>query len=84
MSGAFFFGRLDARDLDGVWALRAFCDFKSHLVSLAEVVKSDAYELVGVEKEILFLSFDGDESESLVSDAGDSSILHSDVCGSIG
>jgi hypothetical protein len=31
-----------------------------------------------VEKEVFVLSVDGDESESLVSDAGDSSLLHSD------
>lgn len=70
-------GRLDLRDLDGIRALWALADLKSHLVSFAKVVKSDIHELVGVEKEILFLSLDGDKPESLVSDAGDSSLLHS-------
>jgi hypothetical protein len=77
-AGRFFIRRLRLGNLDGVGALRALTDLKGHLVSLAEVVKGDAHELVGVEKEILFLSFDGDESESLVRDAGDSSCLHSD------
>ena len=53
--------------------------FESQFVTLAKLIKRYADEFVGVEKEILFLSFDFDEPESLIGEAGDCSCLHSNV-----
>ena len=67
---------LDLADFDRIGALWAFCDFKRHFVSLAKIVKCDIHELVGVEKEIFFLSFDGDKPETFVGQTGYCSFLH--------
>ena len=42
----------------------------------AEVVKLHVLKFVHVEKEILFLTFDRDETEALVCKTGDCSFLH--------
>ena len=62
--------------LDRVRTFWAVSDFKAYLVSLAQFVETNVDELVGVEKEIFFASFDRDEPETLVGQSGDSSFLH--------
>ena len=71
---------LSAADLDSVWALWAVRNLERKLVALAEFVKHNAYELVGVEEEILLHTFDLDETESLVRKTSNSSCLHGVVC----
>jgi len=65
-----------AANLDRVRPFRAVCYFKGYLVSLTKFVERNADQLVGVEKEILFLTLARDEPETLVSETGDSSCLH--------
>jgi len=67
---------LDAADFDGVRSLRTFANFKADLVAFAELVELYVQELVGVEKEIFFATFDFDEPETFIGETGDSSFLH--------
>ena len=67
---------LDSADFDRVRALRAFCDLKADLVAFAEFVELYVDELVGVEKEIFFATFDFDEPETLIGETGNCSFLH--------
>ena len=67
---------LGAADLDGVGPLGGVRDLEAHLVAFAELVELNVRELVGVEKEIFFPTFDFDEAEALVGKTGDSSFLH--------
>jgi hypothetical protein len=71
-----FLDGLDLAYLEGVRAFWALTDFKAHLVSFAKLVELYVLEFVHVEKEILFLSVDGDETEALVCKTGDCSFLH--------
>ena len=68
----------DFADLNRVLSFRRVRNFKSHFVTFAERVKRYADELIGVEKEIFFLSIALDEPETPVGESGDSSFLH--VC----
>jgi hypothetical protein len=68
--------RLDAAHFGRVRAFRALGDFKAELVTFAKLIELYVLELVGVEKDILFLTFDFDEPESLIGETGDSSFLH--------
>ena len=74
--GRFLFARLCAADLDRVGSFRTLGDLKGDLVTLAEFVELNVDELVGVEKEIFFATFDFDEPETFVGQTGDSSFLH--------
>ena len=76
-AGAFSSRLLDSADLDRVGSFRTVRNFKGHLVAFAKLIELYVHELVGVEKEILFLSFDLDEPETLFSESGDCSFLHS-------
>lgn len=67
---------LDAADLDCIRSFRTFCDFKADLVAFAKLVELYVLELVGVEKEIFFATFDFDEPESLIGETSNSSFLH--------
>lgn len=67
---------LGAAYFDSVRAFRSVGDLESDLVTLLEFVKRDADELVGVEKDIFFASFDFDEPESFIGETGNSSFLH--------
>lgn len=68
---------LRAADLDSVRAFVALTNLEREHVALAKIVKRDADELGGVEEEILLLAIALDEPESLISETGDSSFLHS-------
>ena len=68
---------LYAADFDGVGSLWGIRNLKADLVTLLKFVELYVHELVGVEKEILFLTFDFDEPESLVGETSNSSCLHS-------
>ncbi len=70
-----FFERLRSADLDCVETFRALSNFKRQFVTFAKFVERYADELVGVEKEILFLTIALDEPESLVSETGNGSFL---------
>lgn len=69
--------RLRAADLDCVRTFVALTNLEREHVALAKIVKRDADELGGVEEEILLLAIALDEPESLISETGDSSFLHS-------
>src|SRR3989344_6472607 len=67
---------LGAADFDGVGSLWGVRNLKADLVTLLKFVELYVHELVGVEKEILFLTFDFDEPESLIGETSYSSCLH--------
>src|SRR3989344_7446588 len=71
------FALRDPADLDRVGPFRAVSDLKSQSVTFAEFVERYADEIVGVEKEILFLPLALDEPETLVGETSYSSCLHS-------
>lgn len=69
----------DARDLDGLRTLIAFGDFELELVAFAELIELHVHKLAGVEEDILLPSFDLDEPEAAISNAGDNSLHHAAV-----
>lgn len=66
LSGGFSCRELCALDVDCRGALRAILDVKADGVSDLEVVKHDAHQGLRVEKGILRLSIDSDETESTI------------------
>jgi hypothetical protein len=70
---------LDLAYFDRVRSFRTLADLKADLVSFAELVELYVHELIGVEEEILLLSFARDKPETLVGETGDSSFLHSEM-----
>src|SRR5438034_806889 len=66
----------DARDLNCVRTLRALCNFKAHLVAFAKLVERRADDLIRVKEKILVLSFDRNETKTLVCKTCNNSFLH--------
>jgi len=64
---------LRAGDIDRRRAFLTLLNFKGDDVTLAKLIKSDAVEIFGVEKEILRLAFAGDESKSTIRQSLDGS-----------
>lgn len=62
--------------VDRIETLGALCDVKRDAVAFAKVVERHIFELVGVEKDILFPASASNEAESPVGDSGNSSFLH--------
>ncbi len=67
---------LDAADFDSVGSFWRIRDFKADFVTFAELVETNTYELVGVEKEIFFLTLARDEPETLIGETSNCSFLH--------
>jgi hypothetical protein len=67
---------LGLADLGRVRSFRTLADLERDGITFAKRVERHTHELVGVEKEILFLTFDLDEAETLIGETGDSSCLH--------
>lgn len=68
---------LRAADFDGVRTLWAISDFECHCVTFLQVIELHANELIHVEEKILVFSLAGDETESLIREPSNSSLLHS-------
>jgi len=69
--------RLNSVDVDRVRSFRALCDLERYFVTFPKVGELYVLELIGVEKEIFFTSFTGDEAEASVAhETSNSSCLH--------
>ncbi len=74
------YGRLsrlgNPRDLYGLRTLVALLNLELQGVALLEVIERRIHQLVGVEEEVLLLSFDFDESEALIGETSYDAFLH--------
>lgn len=67
---------LDTRDFGRVWSFGAVDHLELNFVAFFQILEFDVHKLVGVEKEILFLTLAGDETESAVCQPFDCSLFH--------
>ena len=73
--GALVF-ELDSRNSNRLRTFVTLLNFERQFVAKVKLVELHVYKLVGVEEEILLLSFDLYEPEALLGEAGNYSLLH--------
>jgi hypothetical protein len=69
-------GLANLGDVDRVRAFFALCDLELQGITFAKFVEGYAAELLGVEEDVLLLTFDFDETEAFVRELLDFSCLH--------
>ena len=69
---------LCALDVDGCRSFFADRHLKCHRVALLQVIEFNALELIGMEEDILLLTFNSDEAKSSVCKTSNGSFLHCD------